>query len=97
MTDTSAAPQANGPDALVAEVAKIMQRLGRSDLAQRASVAAARLKRPSTIVCVVGEFKQGVDQRALALLELPHHAHDGGGALQTRRSDRRPLLSLIHI
>ena len=67
MTDTSAA-QDTGPDALVAEVAKIMQRLGRSDLAQRASVAAARLKRPSTIVCVVGEFKQGKSSLINALL-----------------------------
>lgn len=67
MTDTAAAPS-TGPDDLVAEVAKIMQRLGRSDLAQRASVAAARLKRPSTIVCVVGEFKQGKSSLINALL-----------------------------
>ena len=64
MTDTSAArstlpPGTATPDALIIEVAKALQVIGRADLAERASVAAARLRRPATVVCVVGEFKQG--------------------------------------
>lgn len=59
------------PDALILEVAKVLQRLGRSDLSQRASIAAARLKRPSTVVCVVGEFKQGKSTLINALLGQP--------------------------
>lgn len=46
-------------------------RLGRQDLAQRASAAAARLRRPNTIVCVVGEFKQGKSSLINALLGQP--------------------------
>ncbi len=70
MTDTPA-PQtapAAGADALIVETAKILQRLGRTDLAERASIAAARLRRPSTVVCVVGEFKQGKSSLINALL-----------------------------
>jgi Dynamin family len=66
MSDASGAGQT--PDALILEVAKVLQRLGRTDLAQRASIAAARLKRPSTVVCVVGEFKQGKSTLINALL-----------------------------
>jgi GTPase SAR1 family protein len=33
--------------------------VGREDLAARLEAAAGRLRRPSTVVCVVGEFKQG--------------------------------------
>ncbi len=66
MSDTSGGGQT--PDALILEVAKVLQRLGRADLAQRASIAAARLKRPSTVVCVVGEFKQGKSTLINALL-----------------------------
>lgn len=43
----------------VADLRAIMKRLGRDDLDKRTMAAAARLKRSSTIVCVVGEFKQG--------------------------------------
>jgi hypothetical protein len=66
MSDTSGGGQT--PDELILEVAKVLQRLGRADLAQRASIAAARLKRPSTVVCVVGEFKQGKSSLINALL-----------------------------
>ena len=67
MSDASAGG-GQTPDALILEVAKVLQRLGRADLAQRASIAAARLKRPSTVVCVVGEFKQGKSTLINALL-----------------------------
>ncbi|MGH9135955.1 MAG: dynamin family protein [Acidimicrobiales bacterium] len=79
MTETAARPAANvaggtqqsaaaGVDAGIVELVKILQRLERPDLAQRATAAAARLKRPSTIVCVVGEFKQGKSSLVNGLL-----------------------------
>ena len=74
MTDTSVPPSAPpsappvAPDGLILETAKLLQRLGRADLAQRASIAAARLRRPSTVVCVVGEFKQGKSSLVNAML-----------------------------
>lgn len=55
-------------DALIVELGKLLQQLDRGDLAQRATVAAARLRRPATIVCVVGEFKQGKSSLVNALL-----------------------------
>ncbi|MBP9053400.1 MAG: dynamin family protein, partial [Ilumatobacteraceae bacterium] len=64
----AAAAAAPGPDALILELGKVLQQLGRNDLAGRAAVAAARLRRPSTIVCVVGEFKQGKSSLVNALL-----------------------------
>ena len=69
MTDSQSKPQPPAtPDALIVEVAKVLQRLGRNDLAERTSVAAGRLRRPSTIVCVVGEFKQGKSSLINAML-----------------------------
>ena len=74
MTDSSAKSNAvantppPGADALIIEVAKLLQKIGRTDLAERASIAAARLRRPSTVVCVVGEFKQGKSSLINALL-----------------------------
>jgi GTPase SAR1 family protein len=56
---TEQAAPANPVDASVADLRAIIKRLGRDDLDKRAMAAAARLKRTSTIVCVVGEFKQG--------------------------------------
>jgi len=50
------------------EAAATVAALGREDLAQRLRVAAARVTRPSTIVCVVGEFKQGKSSLVNALL-----------------------------
>jgi len=66
---TPAAPPT--ADALILELGKLLQQLDRSDLATRATVAAARLRRPSTIVCVVGEFKQGKSSLVNALLGHP--------------------------
>jgi hypothetical protein len=62
----AAAPSAT--ETGIVELVKILQRLQRPDLAQRATAAAARLKRPSTIVCVVGEFKQGKSSLVNGLL-----------------------------
>lgn len=63
-----AAQQPPGADALIIELAKVLTTLGRTDLAGRAQAAAARLRRPSTVVCVVGEFKQGKSSLINALL-----------------------------
>ncbi len=73
MTDTAAPPAtspapAAGPEAGIVELVRILQRLERPDLVQRATAAAARLKRPSTVVCVVGEFKQGKSSLVNGLL-----------------------------
>ncbi len=42
--------------------------LGRADFVHRLTVAAARVRRPATIICVVGEFKQGKSSLVNALL-----------------------------
>jgi hypothetical protein len=69
MTDTTpASTDVRAPDQRLAEVAAVFERLGRTDLAERARTAANRLKRPATIVCVVGEFKQGKSSLVNALL-----------------------------
>ena len=65
----TAADRANQAAATVAA-------LGRDDLAQRLQVAAARVVRPSTIVCVVGEFKQGKSSLVNALLGVTACAVD---------------------
>ena len=57
-----------GADAVILDTARILQQLDRADLAQRVSAAAARLRRPATVVCVVGEFKQGKSSLVNALL-----------------------------
>jgi hypothetical protein len=61
-------PASAGPDAAVVDAARLLQQLERPDLAERVSAAAARLKRPATVVCVVGEFKQGKSSLVNALL-----------------------------
>lgn len=63
-----AATSAAGPEAGIVELVRILQQVERPDLAKRASAAAARLKRPSTVVCVVGEFKQGKSSLVNGLL-----------------------------
>ena len=40
-------------------VARLASELDRNDLVARLQAATARVRRPATIVCVVGEFKQG--------------------------------------
>ena len=70
MTDTSqraAAPQQDIA-ASVDAVAALATDLGRNDFAQRLAAASARVRRPATIVCVVGEFKQGKSSLVNALL-----------------------------
>jgi Dynamin family len=59
---TEAAHQALG------RLVAVVQQLERTDLVDRLTAASARLNRPSTIVCVVGEFKQGKSSLVNALL-----------------------------
>jgi hypothetical protein len=58
------------PDVLtsIVDLTKLLRRVERNDLAERTTAAGARLKRPSTIVCVVGEFKQGKSSLVNGLL-----------------------------
>lgn len=44
---------------LLGDGADISRHCGRSDLARVLDIAAARIRRPATVVCVVGEYKQG--------------------------------------
>ena len=55
---------------LVDAVQAVANDLGREDLARRLAIAAGRVRRPATIVCVVGEFKQGKSSLVNALLGL---------------------------
>jgi signal recognition particle receptor subunit beta len=53
------------------EVAATLMTRGRDDLAARIRAAAVRASRPATVVCVVGEFKQGKSLLVNALLGRP--------------------------
>ena len=69
MSDAPApAPSGGETKATIVELVKVLNRLDRTDLARRATAAAARLDRPGTVVCVVGEFKQGKSSLVNALL-----------------------------
>ena len=77
--------------------------MGRPDLAERAAAAAARANRPSTIVCVVGEFKQGKsslvngllgcelcpvdDDIATSTITLVRHGDEPGAVVKRRAGD----------
>src|SRR5688500_11710563 len=65
---TEPANPADPVAASVAELRAIIKQFGRDDLDRRTMAAAARLKRSSTIVCVVGEFKQGKSSLVNGLL-----------------------------
>jgi hypothetical protein len=63
------APPATNPlEGAAVELARMLQTLGRADLVERVTAASARLRRPNTIVCVVGEFKQGKSSLVNGLL-----------------------------
>jgi Dynamin family len=71
MTTTTNTTNPTAPDQLEGVIAELLGLLAanqRSDLADRVNAASARLKRPSTILCVVGEFKQGKSSLVNALL-----------------------------
>jgi GTPase SAR1 family protein len=78
LTQVAPAPPASGApgtpsgtDAIGAAIKQLLPligSLGRDDLCRRLTAAGARLARPSTIVCVVGEFKQGKSSLVNGLL-----------------------------
>ncbi len=84
----------------IGELVGLLGHVDRADLADRAVAARARLERPSTIVCVVGEFKQGksslvnglVGQRicpvdddlATCVVTLLHHAETPSATVRQR-------------
>lgn len=94
------------------ELVPLLQQLGRSDMVDRATAAGARLKRPATIVCVVGEFKQGKsslvngllghnvcpvdDDLATSVITLIRHGEQAG-AIVRRRADGQPTAERIEI
>jgi GTPase SAR1 family protein len=53
---------------LLQDAAKVFTALDRNDLVQRLRVASLRIQRPTTVVCVVGEFKQGKSSLINAML-----------------------------
>ena len=61
-------PTASDVVTAVDQVVAIATDLGRDDFGHRLVVAAARVRRPATIVCVVGEFKQGKSSLINAML-----------------------------
>lgn len=60
--------KATGVRESIIGLTQVLRGLDRGDLVKRATAAGARLKRPSTIVCVVGEFKQGKSSLVNGLL-----------------------------
>lgn len=58
-TPPADAPAADELEHTLADLAQLFDRLGRIDLQRRTEAARLRMSRPSTVVCVVGEFKQG--------------------------------------
>lgn len=62
MTEAAVQPAQTGTSGVEASLAALSAELGalqRPDLQQRVDAARVRVGRPSTVVCVVGEFKQG--------------------------------------
>lgn len=73
MSGVAAAPDADDAvaalDGALADLADALS--DRSDLVARVAAARVRLRRPSTVVCVVGEFKQGKSSLVNGLLGQP--------------------------
>jgi len=96
----------------VPQLVQVLQQLERSDLANRANAALARLRRPATVVCVVGEFKQGKsslvngllgrdacpvdDDVATAAITLVRYG-DQPAAVVRRKVDGEPVVEQITI
>lgn len=68
MTETTEATAAPSTLQLVEAGATAAGACGREDLADRLRAAATRVRQPSTVACVVGEFKQGKSSLVNALL-----------------------------
>ena len=88
----------------------LLRRLDRPDLAARVDLAAARLRRPATLICVVGEFKQGKsslvnaligqdvcpvdDDLATSAITVLHHG-DNAQTVVHRREDGRKVSEVV--
>lgn len=68
MTAADALPAMPDVAQVVRQVAALASDAGWDDLAQSLTAAAVRCSRPTTIVCVVGEFKQGKSSLVNALI-----------------------------
>jgi len=66
----TSAPAEGGPDIdqALAAAASFLSSAGRSELVERVQAARVRASRPTTVVCVVGEFKQGKSSLVNALV-----------------------------
>ena len=103
MTDTGVAAYAGMARAAMG-IANTADAMGRVDLAGRLRVSAARASRPATIVCVVGEFKQGKsslvnalvghtvcpvdDDLATSAITLIHHGDDVEVTVRRREGEQ---------
>ncbi|MEM9606395.1 MAG: dynamin family protein [Actinomycetota bacterium] len=116
MTATATPPAADSPATTVAtsaaELSRLLQQLGRTDLVDRVTAAGARLRRPATVVAVVGEFKQGKsslvngllgqqlcpvdDDLATSAITLLRHG-DQPAAIVRRRVDGEPTAERIDV
>ncbi len=70
-TATTATPTPTAAEAVgttAGQLAQLLAHLGRDDLVDRVTAAGARLRRPATVVAVVGEFKQGKSSLVNGLL-----------------------------
>lgn len=106
----AAEPQASAPRDLIEPIRALASdsidsftRAGRNELATRVRIALARLERPSAIVCVVGEFKQGKsavvnelvgrlvcsvdDDLSTSAITLVHHADEVRVTVRHRPGD----------
>jgi hypothetical protein len=68
MTDRNRRP-ARGAAKTAAALINVLEEAGRGDLVTRARAAQARIARPDTVVCVVGEFKQGKSSLVNGLIQ----------------------------
>lgn len=111
MTDTGAPPVT--VKSTIIELVKVLNTLDRKDLVDRATAAAARLDRPGTVVCVVGEFKQGKsslvnallgqqvcpvdDDLATSAITLVRFAEEPGAVVRRRGDDGQPVAEAVPV
>ncbi|HEX9888898.1 MAG TPA: dynamin family protein [Nitriliruptorales bacterium] len=109
-TTTQAAQQRELLDALE-RLQALAGSCDRGDLAATVASAAARLRRPSTVVAVVGQFKEGKsslvnalvgvdacpvdDDLATAAVTLVHHAEQRTAVVRRRDEEGQPLVETV--